>query len=244
MAEEKKKLEEQPHVDGFKIFAKLKTNLKDVDSKLRTISFMEVVSEKDCVNAAYIESRNIEKTPYLFALFKFRNDAMDIMYSIPPNIAPKKRKLDVVRYFLNVLTVLGSAYTIEQTAIYQLLDAALKEMNDFVGLDFNKLYINYDNLKKDYEDVSRRFKRLQQKVDILNNENYNLKTKNDELSLRIKQLETMSNDTLKEKLQEWIYEHENEINISDFSKFYKIPETRVEEMLNVLVKEGYVQPIQ
>ncbi len=243
MAEEKK-TSETPHVDGFKIFAKLTSSLKDVDSKLRTISFMDVVSEKNCVNAAYIESRDIEKNPYIFALFKFRNDNIEVMYSIPINVAPKKRKLDIVRNFLNLLTTLGSAYSIEPTAIYQLLDVMLKEMNDFVSLDYNKLYVNYDNLKKDYEDISRRFKRIQQESSTLNRQNYELKTKNDELSLRLRQLETMSDETLKEKLQEWIFEHTNEINISDFSKFYKVPETRTEEMLNALVKEGHVQPIQ
>lgn len=243
MAEQKKALE-TPRVDGFKIFAKLKGTLKDVESHLRSVSFLEVVGERDCVNAAYIESRDMERNPYVFALLKFRSDQIEVMYSIPPNIAPKKRKLDMVRYFLNLLTYLKASYAIEPAAVYQLMDAALKEMGEFVSMDYSKLYTAYDAMKKDYEDSARKLKRLAEEVEQLKGENYELKTKNDELALRLKQLETMSDDTLKEKLQEWISEHNGEINITEFSKLYRMPEARAEEMLNVLVKEGYVQPLQ
>lgn len=241
---EQKKAPEDPRVDSFKIFVKLKGTLKDVGSKLSTLSFMEVVIEKDKVNAAYIESRDIEKMPYTFALFKFKNACIEVLYSIPPTIPPKKRKFEIVRYFLNLLTILGPTYSIESSVIYQLLDGAYKEMNDFVSLDYNRLYMLYDNIKKDYEDVSRRCKRTMQELEEFKRENYELKTKNDEFILRIKQLETLSDETLKQKIQEWISEHSGEINITEFSKFYRISEMRVEEMLNALVREGYVQPLQ
>lgn len=242
MAEEKKALE-IPRTDSFKIFTKLRGSMKDVETKLRTISFLEVVPEAECVNAAYIESRDIERSPYLFAIFKFRTDSIEALYTIPPSMAPKKRKLEMVRYFLNMLTALGSTYSTDPSIIYQLLDAALKEMNDYVSLDYNRLYTAYDQVKKDYEDISRRLKRTQEQNDALQRDNYELKTRNDELAVRIKNLETMGDEELKEKIQEWLFEHGGEINITEFSKVYKVSETRVEEMLNVLVREGYVQEL-
>lgn len=244
MADQQKKALEAPRVDGFKVFAKLKGTLKEVDARLRAISFLEVVSEKDCVSAAYVESRDIEKNPYTFALFKFGPDYIEVLYTIPPNIAPKKRKLDMVRYFLNAMTSMGALYSVDQSAIYQLLDAALKEFNDFVSMDYNKLYTAYDGTRKDYEDISRRLARLQKENDELKRQNYEIRTKSDELAIRLKQLETMSDETLREKIQDWISEHSGDINITEFSKVYRVPETRVEEVLNALVKEGYIQAVQ
>ncbi len=243
MADQKKALE-VPKVDGFKIYAKLKGGVKDVEYKLRPISFLEIVPEKDCVNAAYIESRDIDKNPYIFALFKFKADSIEVLYTIPPNIAPKKRKFDMVRYFLNLLTSLSTIYVVDPAAIYQLLDAAMKEMTDYVSLDYNRLYTAYDHIKKDYEDMQRRLKRMQQEIEVMNRETYEIKTKNDELAARLKQLEVMSDDALKEKVQEWLFEHSGEINIGEFSKVYSIPEQRVEEILNALMKEGYIQSLQ
>jgi uncharacterized membrane protein len=244
MPDQQKKTLEAPRVDGFKVFAKLKGTLKDAEAKLRTLSFVEVLGEKDHVSATYVESRDIEKNPYTFALFKFGADSIEVLYSIPPNVAPKKRKLDMVRYFLNMLTTLGQVYSVEPTAVYQLLDAALKELNDFVSTDYNRLYTNYDNLKKDYEDVSRRYTRLQKESEDIKQQSYELKTRSDELAVRLKQLETMSDETMREKLQEWLSEHGGEVNVGEFSKVYKVPETKVEEMLNTLVKEGYIEALQ
>ena len=243
MAEEKK-ASESPRVDGFKVFAKLEVSMKDLESRLRSVSSLETVAEKDCVSAVYVESRDISKNPYTFALFKFKPEYVEVLYSIPPTSAPKKRKLDMVRYFLNLLTYLNSAYSVEPSAAFQLVDAALKDLNEFVSLDYSKLYTSYDNMKKDYEDASRRLKKLQQDMDVLKSQNYELRTRNDELQLRVKQLEVLSDETLREKVQEWISEHGSEINISDFAKFHRVPETRVEEVLNFLVREGFIQAVQ
>jgi Fic family protein len=41
-------------------------------------------------------------------------------------------------------------------------------------------------------------------------------------------------------LQQWILEHNGTINVSEFSRIYKVPEMRVEEVLNKLLSEGYL----
>jgi len=75
----------------------------------------------------------------------------------------------------------------------------------------------------------------------LSKENFELKSKNDELTLKLRSLETFSDSVLALKLQEWLSEHKGEINIADFSKVYNVPENRVEQMLNKLVTEGYIE---
>ena len=54
----------------------------------------------------------------------------------------------------------------------------------------------------------------------------------------------MSEETLRTKLQEWISEHNGSISIPDFAKNYKVAEGRVEEILNKLVSEGFIEVIQ
>ena len=39
-------------------------------------------------------------------------------------------------------------------------------------------------------------------------------------------------------------EHNNSINIAEFTKVYKVSDARVEEMLNRLVSEGYLEVVQ
>jgi DNA-binding IscR family transcriptional regulator len=58
--------------------------------------------------------------------------------------------------------------------------------------------------------------------------------------LRIRELETFSDEILISRIQSWLADHGYEINISDFARVNKISEARVEQVLNKMVREGYL----
>ncbi len=240
MAEPSKTLQ-PPHVDGFKIAGSVKGTLKRVAELVSEISFLEVALEKEAVNLAYVESRDINKQPYLFSIMKFKDDGVDVLYSVPAEIAPRKRRMDVIRYLLNILTLIEKEYVVENKVIYQLIESSLKELTESTNIEYSKLYTAYDNLKKDNEQLQRRIDRLEEQVSNLNTKNYDLQGKNDEFTLRLKQLESMPAGILKAKIQEWITEHNGEISVFEFSKVYRVNEALVEEALNQLVNEGYLE---
>ncbi len=233
-----------PKVDGFKIKAKMTGTVKDIADTLRTISFLEVAPEKDAVNVVYVESRDINKNPYLFSILKLKKDELEVLYSIPSEIAPRKRKLDVIRYLLNILTLVESSFPIDNKVLYQLIEAAVKDLLESVTMDYSKLYTAYDSMKKDADDLRKKVERLQDQSEALTTKNYELKASNDEMQLRIQALEVLSDDALKAKLQEWVMEHNGEINVIEFTKMYKVAEARTEQMLNRLVAEGYLEVLK
>ncbi|HIH22709.1 TPA: hypothetical protein HA238_03210 [Candidatus Micrarchaeota archaeon] len=233
-----------PLVDGFKISAKLKTSIKDVSTALRSISFLEVAQEKDGASAAYVESRDINRIPYLFSILRLTDDSIELEYTIPSGISPKKRRLDMVRYFMNLVTLLSTHYTIDTKVILQIMENVVKDATDSVGTEYSKLYTEYDTMKKELDDVKRKLKRLEDDNNALRRENYDVKGRNDELMLRLGKLENLTDDVLRAKVQEWIVEHNGEINIVEFSKVNNVNEVRVEEVLNQLVTEGYIESVQ
>ena len=97
--------EEGPHapqVDGFKIKGTLKKGkLANLAKILRSISFLEIAPEKDLLNVLYVESRDINKNPYLFSIVKIKEDEVEVLFTIPPEISPRKRRMDVIRYLFN-----------------------------------------------------------------------------------------------------------------------------------------------
>ncbi|MEW6723056.1 MAG: hypothetical protein AB1324_07370 [Candidatus Micrarchaeota archaeon] len=234
-----------PQVDGFKIKGKLAGGkLKDVATVLRSISFLEIAPEKDLVNVIYVESRDIDKNPYLFSIVKIKEDEIEVMYTIPPEIGPKKRRVDVIRYILNIVSLISSSYEVDNKTLYQLVENAIKELSGSVTMDYNKLYTSYDSLKKEVDDFKKKIDRLTEQNQALTSQNYEMKTQNDEMKLRIQQLEGLSDEALKGKLQEWIAEHSGSIVISEFTKVHKVSDARVEELLNRLVSEGYLEVVQ
>ena len=48
---------------------------------------------------------------------------------------------------------------------------------------------------------------------------------------------------LKEKIVEWLKDNGGVLDVGRFSKFYGVPESRVENALHELIKEGYIKPI-
>ncbi len=234
-----------PQVDGFKIKGKLaKGKLKDLANTLRSISFLELAPEKDLLNVIYVESRDIDKNPYLFSIVKIKEDEVEVLYTIPSEIGPKKRRVDVIRYLLNILSLVESSYEVDNKALYQLIENAIKELAGSVTMDYNKLYTSYDSMKKDVDDLRKKVERLTEQNQALTSQNYELKTQNDDIKLRLSQLEGLSDDALKAKLQEWVAEHSGTINVTEFSKLHRMSEARVEEMLNKLVNEGYLEVVQ
>lgn len=233
-----------PQVDGFKIKGKLRGNLKDIATTLRSISFLEIAPEKDLINVIYVESRDINKSPYLFSVVKLKEDEIEVLYSIPPEIGPKKRRMDVISYLLNILSLIDSLFSVDNKTLYQLIENAVKELTSSVTMDYSKLYTAYDSLKKEVDDYKKKIDRITDQSQALTTKNYELKSQNDDLRLRVEALEGLSDDALKAKLQEWILEHNGTINISEFTKLYKSSDARVEEMLNKLVSEGYIEVVQ
>ncbi len=237
-----KKEQTEPTVGGFKLKANLqKKSLSNVADILRSVSFLEVALEKDAINAAYIESRDINKSPYLFSIVRLKKDEVEVIYSIPAEISPLRRRIDVIRYLLNILSLVGEFYYVDNTLLYQIIEDTLNSISESVSIEYSKLYASYDNLKSEVEGLRRKNERMTDEVKALGNRNFELKARNDELSIRLNELEALSDKALKAKVQEWIAEHDGEINVHEFAKLNKVIETRVEDALNKLVSEGYLE---
>jgi len=233
----------KPTVDGFKLKGKLEGDFKKMVEVLRTITFIEIAQEKSAINISYVESRDINKNPYLFSIIKIKEDEVEVLYSVTPEISPTKRRVDVIRYLLNILSLVDEEYSVDNKILYQLLEDSMKKVMDSVSVEYSRLFTERDALKKDIADYKKKVERLTEQNDALSSQNYEIKTENDELKVRLQKLESVSDETLKTKIQEWIVEHNGSINVSEFAKVYSTPETKVEEILNQLVSEGYLEVV-
>ncbi len=230
-----------PFVSGFRVQGKRLKGPVEISKKLVELSFLEMSTDKDSLLVLNVESRDMQKNPYLFSIVTMSPSMLDVTYTCLPNMSPKKRRIEVLRHFLNLLTICEDCYDLDIHAIYQLLEGAVADMNEYVSLDYNKLFSLYDNLKAEHSALQKKANEMGEATGSLSKENYELKTKNDELTLQLKKLETYSDSVLSLKIEEWLSEHKGEINIAEFSKVYNVPETRVEQILNKLVTEGYIE---
>jgi hypothetical protein len=241
---EDKKSEEirrEPIVDGFRVNAKMAGDMKKIRGLLSTLRFLSIVQEGDYMVAINVENRDIQKNPYTFSILYLHPDYAELMYTSAPGTSPKKRRIDMLRYFLDIATLLGSAYEFESGQVYQLIESALKDITEYAQSTYDEIFAKYDSIKTEYELLRKKLHQTKLSNENLARENIELKSRNDELTLKVRRLETYSDDVLTLKIQEWLSEHNNEINVTEFSHVHKVPETRLEQMLNQLVVDGVLE---
>lgn len=243
-APNKEKKDLKPSVDSFKIGGTLKTTLKDVAKKLATISFLEVAAESSAVNSAYVESRDINGKPYLFSLMKIKKDEIGVVYSIPKTMAPRKRRIDVIRQLLNILNVINDSYDVDSKTIYNLLEKAIKDVGELVDKKTASMYVEYDTMKNENKILNKKVRLIESELEEIKSSGYETREKSKIMEMKLKEYETPSDETLKVKAIEWIKSHDGRISIPDFVSVYlgenKMGEARVEKILNELVTEGYL----
>lgn len=230
-----------PKVDGFKIFGKRVREPADIMDALCTLSTLEIAREADYIAVLNVESRDIRRSPYLFSTVYMRPDSIEVAYTLVPGTSPRKRRIDVMRHFLNILTLIPGAYEIDEKYLYQTLQSALADITEFASSDYKEIFSKYDSLLKDHEELKRRADELTALNSKVSRELVEARAKNDELTLRLNQLEAFTDEALMVKIQDWLDLHRNEINVSDFAKQYGVVESRVEDVLNKMVIQGYLE---
>ena len=231
----------QPRADGFLVKAELLEDMREVASKLASVRFLTVIPQGDYLAVLNVESRDIQKNPYLFSVMYIRRNEIEVMYTFTPGMSPKKRRIDVIRFFLNMATLLQGAYRVDYPQTYQLIEETLKEVSDYISSSYDEVYAKYDALMNENKVIGKRLTDLRVTNDKLGKENIELKSKNDELSVRLRDAETLSDEVLMMRIQQWLKEHKNEMNIFEFSKIAKVSEARVEQILNKMVNEGFLE---
>ena len=234
----------KPDVKGFRIPARRLSSASALIDSLRQLSFLRVSQDSgdpNLVLALNVESRDISKNPYVFSILYLRDDAIDVLYTQPPSSSSKVRKLDMVKYSLNILTLIIRDYQLDIKYLYQMLESVISEMNEYASSDYQTIYSKYDALVSEQEKLLKKISSLDASNRQLTSDNYALRNSLSDLEIKISQMQKYSDSVLAVKIQNWIDEHNGEINLSEFSQVYEVSEARVEQVLNNLISEGYLE---
>ncbi|MCL6089124.1 MAG: hypothetical protein M1530_03090 [Candidatus Marsarchaeota archaeon] len=234
----------QAMVRGFRILARRTSPPEQLMQSFSPLSFLKMAtdaSDPQTLLVLNVESRDISNNPYVFSIFYFRPNAIDALYTIPPNGSPKLRRLEMVKLLFNLLTLSSEQHAVDMRHLYQFLESTLEDMNEYVSGDYQKLYSQFDSLQSETGALKKKAKDFASANAALTKDNYELKNRLDEVTLRLQGLGRYSDDVLAVKIQSWLAEHSGEINLSDFARVHGVSEARVEQVLNQLVSAGYLE---
>lgn len=242
--DKEKEKQPTPSVFGFRINAKRKGDSQQIINSLASLPFLFVsldpANQEDVV-VLKIDSRDISNNPYIFSIIYFRKNSIDVLYTTIPSKSPKLRKLEIFSYLLNILNFCQGVYAFDFLHLSQIVSSVLDDTKEYFSFEYQELFSKYDFLKEEFLRLEKKYKSLEDSKKELEQEVYSLKSKNEELMLKLSNIEKYSDSFLSIKIQEWISEHNGEFNIVEFAKLYNVSEARVEQLLNKLVAEGYLE---
>jgi hypothetical protein len=215
--------------------------LKELLPQLGNLGFTKVSYSKEALIIEKVESENLSGKPYLFYSVELLPSEIIIRYALPSPERRLSRSLEMGQMCLNLFRIISAYYEIPAASVYpfyypllaSLSEALEKEKLQAVS-ELSSIRLRYDSLEKKYKDLVRS---SEQNARIL----VEAERKSEELSERIKKLEGVTDEVLQERVFEWIKTHAGEINIYEFARVNTLPVGRVEQGLDMLIRNGYIK---
>lgn len=231
----------EPKTEEIAIKATLVGSLDAIAKTLSEIETLEIEKGGPVLKIARVESRDIQKRPFLFVLMEMGADRLMISYTVSADSSPKFRRVTALKEVLSILSLITDLYSVDNTELFQCLDSAIDELTGSLSQSYSSLFNNYDAMFNEYKELRKinveltaANKNLSVQASQLSDDNKGLKT-------RVKELEGYSDESLMVLVEEWLEAHGSEIDVTEFSKVYKLTPTRAEQILNKMVSLGYIE---
>lgn len=237
MAEE----EQEPKVESVEFPGKLVGTLSSINSKISQMPYYNTRAASDFVEAARVESRNVRKEPFLFYIIRFSSSAVTVTYSIAPDTSDTMRRAVVIKNLAALLSTLTEDFEVDEAKFYQYIDSAVEKLVAGLSQSYSVLFNKYDALMNQDRELKGLVAELSMSNRNLTIQTSKLGEENKALKDELKSLQTYSDEALMAIVEDWIEVHNSSIDIGEFSKNYKVPEPRVEQILNKMVSMGYLE---
>lgn len=231
----------EPKTDSIEVKATLTGSLDDMYKRLSSLQLFTVERPKDSLRIMRIESRDMQKRPFLFFIIEMAPDKLTADYTVALDSSPKIRRLQVLKNILSVLSLVADAYTVDITELFQYLDSSVDDVLNSITQGYSSLFNSYDSLFNEYKELKRLNIELEAANKNLTVQTMQINDENKVLTEKVKQLETYSDNSLMVMVQEWLESHDDTIDVNEFANTNKMTPTRVEQILNKMVTLGYIE---
>ncbi len=230
-----------PKVEKFRFDGTMVSSPEAMRDKLSKVPFYSVSIENGAVVIGNVESRNIHKQPYLFYIININPGSIEVIYSVPPDSNESLRRAQVMRSVASAMSIVSEDYKINISEFMQYVDSTLDKLLSGMTQSYSTLYNRYGAILDEYRALKRLNIELSSSNRNLTIQASQLVEENKRMSAELGKLQTYSDQSLMSIIEDWIEVHNSTIDIGLFSKTYNVSAPRVEEILDKMVSEGYLE---
>lgn len=231
----------EPTIENLQLKGKLLGSFDAIAKRLASLQMFSMRTTPTDITLVKVESRDMQRRPYLFMIFVFGNDSIRIEFSIGLDSGAKLRRLYVLKNLTAVLSLIADLFEADNTELLQHLDSSIDDFLGSLTPEYGSLYNSYQSLLTKYRELRRLNIELTSSNRNLSVQASMLENDNSELNNRLKALETFSDESLMSMVQDWIESHGGSIDVTAFANTYKTTAPRVEQILDIMVREGYIE---
>ncbi len=231
----------EPKAEQIEFPGKLLTDFEDAQKRLSGMPFYSFQIGPEKLDIVRVESRNVKKKPFLFYIITLNKDKLVLTYSMTPGSSERLRQAMVIKNLASVLSVIRDAFEVDESKFYQYVDSVIDNLVSGLSQSYSTLFNKYDSLLNEYVETKRLAKELTESNRNLAIQTSQLNEENKSLAEQLKSLQTFSDESLMSMVQDWIDVHNSSIDIGEFSKTYKVPEPRIEQILDKMASMGYLE---
>lgn len=239
MPEEAKDAE--PKVERIEFSGKLLTTLEEVKSKLAGIPFYSFQASPEKLEIVRVESRNVRKKPFLFYVVEISASKLSVAYSVVPESSDSLRRATVIQNIASLLAMVQGAFQVDDAKFFQYVDSVMGSLLNGLSQSYSTLFNKYDSLLNEYVETKRLLRELTASNRNLTIQTSQLSEENKTLKEQLNLLQAYSDEALMAMVEDWIEVHNSSIDIGEFAKAYKVPEPRVEQILDRMTSMGYIE---
>ena len=231
----------QPKVEELTIEAKLTGSMSALKDQLSQVPFYLINVDEKELNLVKVESRNINKKPYLFHIITLTNNSVTVTYSYLPDSSINLRRAGILKNLSGILSLISEQYNVDSSKFLQYVDSVLDSLTAGLSQNYTTLYNRYDAMLVEYRDLKRLNIELAASNRNLTIQSTQLSDDNKSLSSQINTLKKYSDEALMALVEEWIQVHGNSIDIVEFGKSHDVLPSRVEQVLDKMISLGFIE---
>jgi hypothetical protein len=234
-------VEVEPKIEQVEFAGKLTGTFADIKAKVSQLQFYSFQEAEGKLDIVRVENVNLRKKPFLFYIITVKPEALSVTYSIIPGSSDRLRRAVIIKSLASVLSIISDSFRVDEVKLFQYIDSVVDNLVGGMSQDYSALFNKYDAMFGEYTEL----KKLSQELGIANRnltiQTGQLNEENKTLVEQLRSLQTYSDEALMAMVQDWIEVHSSSIDVGEFSKTYKVPEPRIEQILNKMVSLGYLQ---
>jgi len=206
-------------------------------SALSSLGFDRLESSPREAMVKKVQSHDLAGRERLFVEIRLKKSCIELTYSCIKGADDDLRRLHATLLLLRVLRLLPNIRT-DAAALSEFLLPSLEISSDIATQPYELLHKKYADLKADHEAACMQKSRIMRTSEEEARRSLKLESDLEALRDRVRKLEAISDSALCESLLSWVSVHRGELDLAVFSEARKIPLSRCEEGLGILLEQG------